>query len=142
MTWVLRSDSVSSIVILPGEGNCANRHKTSSSECLQWALLECYTNGARTRSIYFWSGRVCAGADALGKLDRRGEFESLPPADERLDHRGHQLGAEGVVAARLVEDGAVVGFDAVGVTFSWAADCCDIQRTRASEIRCCGEVSC
>ena len=29
---------------------------TFPGECLQWALLECYTNGAR--GVYFWSGRV------------------------------------------------------------------------------------
>jgi hypothetical protein len=29
---------------------------TFPGECFQWALLECYTNGAR--GVYFWSGRV------------------------------------------------------------------------------------
>ncbi|NLS91498.1 MAG: hypothetical protein GXX96_04850 [Planctomycetaceae bacterium] len=52
---------------------------TFSGECLQWALLECYVNGAR--GVYFWSGRVW---DAESLIAYNRVVRAIAPVEELI----------------------------------------------------------
>jgi len=72
---------------------------TFPGECLQWALLECYTNGAR--GVYFWSGRVW---DAESLIAYNRVIRAIAPVERLI--------LEGELAGQLVsveEPGRVSG---------------------------------
>ncbi len=52
---------------------------TFPGECLQWALLECYANGAR--GVYFWSGRVW---DAESLIAYNRVIRAIAPVEELI----------------------------------------------------------
>jgi hypothetical protein len=52
---------------------------TFPGECFQWALLECYTNGAR--GVYFWSGRVW---DAESLIAYNRAIRAIAPVEELI----------------------------------------------------------
>ncbi len=79
--------------ITPGDAG------TFPGEAFQWALLECYCNGAR--GVYFWSGRVW-DAESLIALNR--VVRALAPV-ERVILEGRPVQGE----AQVVGPGRVVG---------------------------------